>query len=103
MSCGSKKVCRTWRLPGAARKMATRTASTSTVLAVEIAVARRPPPDSSFGPRPAAPNPAAGVPALRPLARPGASWPAEPEPGPKLAMTDPGVLDHQGWIVGTVR
>src|SRR5580698_5298555 len=104
MSCGLKKVCRTWLLPGAARKMATRTASTATVLTVEIAVARRPPPDSSFGPRPAAPKPAAGVPALTPPdGRPGGSWPPEPGPAVKLAMPAPGVHAHQGWIVGTVR
>ena len=53
MSCGSKKVCLTWLLPGAARKIATSAARTITVLSVEITVARRPPPDSSLGPRPA--------------------------------------------------
>ncbi len=70
MSWGSKKVCRTWLLPGAARKISTRAASTITVLAVEMTVARRPPPDSSRGPRPAVPKPA---PAPRRSARPAAA------------------------------
>src|SRR5690242_868255 len=56
MSAGSKNVCLTSALPGASRKIATSPASTTTVLAVEIAVARRPPPLSRRGPRPVVPN-----------------------------------------------
>src|SRR5271165_3287619 len=66
MSRGSKKVCRTWPLPGAARKIATSAASTTRVLTVDTTVARRPPPDRSRGPRPTEPKPAAGIPAARP-------------------------------------
>src|SRR6516225_12186811 len=63
MLAGLKNVCRTWALPGASRKMATSAASTATVLAVEIAAARRPPPLSRRGPRPAVSNdPGAGAP-----------------------------------------
>ena len=96
MSRGSKKVCRTWLLPGAARKISTRTASTSTVLAVEMTVARRPPPDSRRGPRPAVPKPAAGTPALSPAdSGPASSGPSYPGPpgafsGAFLVMAGPG-------------
>ncbi len=56
MSCGLKNVCLTSALPGASRKIATSAASTTSVLAVEMTVARRPPPDNSRGPRPVALN-----------------------------------------------
>ena len=52
MSRGSKNVCRTSALPGASRNTATSAPTTTSVLAVETATARRPPPDSSRGPRP---------------------------------------------------
>src|SRR6516162_9019615 len=56
MLAGLKNVCRTWALPGASRKTATSAASTATVLTVEIAAARRPPPLSRRGPRPVVSN-----------------------------------------------
>src|SRR5690349_22501887 len=76
MSCGSKNVWRTSALPGASRKIATRAPTTTSVLAVEMAVARRPPPASSRGPRLVVPNePGVGEP-LRPASGPaGGSGP----------------------------
>ena len=41
MSAGLKNVCLTWALPGASRKMASTTAITTTVLAVDSATPRR--------------------------------------------------------------
>src|SRR5436190_13896784 len=70
MSRGSKNVWRTSALPGASRKIATRAPTTTSVLAVEMAVARRPPPASSRGPRLVVPNePGVGEP-LRPASGP---------------------------------
>ena len=67
MSVGLKNVCRTSALPGASRKITTIAASTTRVLTVETTVARRPPPDSSRGPRPVVPN----DPGRRAARRPG--------------------------------
>src|SRR5580693_9462076 len=89
MSCGSKKVCRTCWLPGAARKIATRAPSTTSVLRVDTTPARRPPPESSRGPRPVAPKPAAGVPALSPADRIG-----ELSSGPYSRLPTP----PPGWL-----
>ena len=69
MSWGSKKVCRTCALPGASQKTATSAASTTIVLAVEMAVARRPPPVNSRGPRPVVPGRTAYVYYLPPGAK----------------------------------
>jgi hypothetical protein len=44
MFFGLKNACSTARLPGASRKIATSPPTTTTVLAVEIATALRPPP-----------------------------------------------------------
>src|SRR5215469_4654489 len=67
MSWGSKKVWRTCALPGASQKTATSAAMTTIVLAVEIAVARGPPPVSSRGPRPVVPNEPGICPPPRPM------------------------------------
>ena len=109
MSVGLKNVCRTWRLPGASRKTATSAASTTSVLAVEIAVARRPPPDSSRGPRPAVPNEPGGCQlppvvlaeaSVKPVKGPagGSGWLSSMGAGPGLADSP-----HQGLISGTLR
>src|SRR5262249_36414920 len=70
MSCGSRNVWRPSALPGASRKIATRAPTTTSVLAVEMAVARRPPPASSRGPRLVVPN------------EPGVGAPLSPASGP---------------------
>src|SRR5262249_38999558 len=77
MSCGLKNVWRTSALPGASRKIATRAPTTTSVLAVEMAVARRPPPASSRGPRLGVPNePGVGEPPRPAGAPPGPGGPA---------------------------
>src|SRR5215831_1974294 len=77
MSCGLKNVWRTSALPGASRNTATSAPITTSVLAVEMAVARRPPPVSSRGPRPVVPN------------EPGAGEPLSPDGGPPGASPGP--------------
>src|SRR5215469_911724 len=67
MSWRSKKVWRTCALPGASQKTATSAAMTTIVLAVEMAVARGPPPVSSRGPRPVVPNEPGICPPPRPM------------------------------------
>src|SRR5436309_15428148 len=47
MSAGLRNVCLTWALPGASRKTASSTASTTTVLAVDSTTPRRLPSPSS--------------------------------------------------------
>src|SRR5580704_19294507 len=89
MSVGLKNVCRTWALPGASRKTATRAASTTSVLTEETAVARRPPPDSRRGPRPVVPNdPGAGPPVV----------PNDPGAGPPAPRLMTGCRAARSWL-----
>jgi|GEM_PF-2340357 len=57
MSVGLKNGCSTARAPGASRKIARKMPSTTIVLAVEMIVPLRPPPENSRGPRPVAKEP----------------------------------------------
>src|ERR1700722_1210199 len=65
-SCGLKKACPTALAPGARPKSSAISASTTTVLRVEMIVPRRPPPVNRRGPRPVLKLPAAMLPAARP-------------------------------------
>src|SRR5215469_16898497 len=110
MSWRSKKLCLTSLLPGASRKIATSAPTTAMVLTVEMAVARRPPANRNFGPRPEVPKDPG---TCQPEARlcPGGILciigsvpenPPEPPCSSSVIYTEPEQPGY-GWMVGTLR